>query len=376
MAVSPAGITNTVKPKLLKKVFNQAIEQEAIKKNFPEAVAMDTVEVLDKRGRKIRISTLRDKDNNLLHRVFQFANLPCMIKRFYTTGESRIFNQKNSLPYKEVKTEVINLKKKNVVKTREEVFTVTQNQDQSNVVTKSFVEKQKTNPDAPYIETTSINQYQNKTPKNYYQTTIQRDKDGTITEKSVTHSADDLPEDVYNNNYLHTMLWKPNEFKINLFKDAVQRNGLKDENIQLRAARLGYKRGEPTQFAFYQDSERKLIFNSDYPGSDYKPFFTNITEHELTHARQYKDIRLYEKGMLSGEKAEKAKQYKENFDNYTDFKDNEAVYEKQIVEAEALENGYRSGDTVSYIFHKLLEKFNGKLVDKQMPGFVVKFIVN
>ncbi len=80
--------------------------------------------------------------------------------------------------------------------------------------------------------------------------------------------------------------------------------------------------------------------------------------------------------MLSGEKAEKAKQYKDNFDNYTDFKDNEAVYEKQIVEAEALENGYKSGDTFSYIFHKLLEKFNGTLVDKQMPGFVVKFIVN
>ncbi len=372
MAISSTGITNTIKPKLLKKVLNQAIEQEVIKKIFPDAVSMDTVEVLNKQGRKTKISTLRDKDNNLLHRVFQFANLPYMIKRFYITGEARIFNQNGTLPYREVKTSVVNLKNKSVVKTRKEVFTVTENQDNKKVVTKSLVEKQKTNPDAPYIETTSINQYQNKIPKNYYQTTIQRDKDGYITEKSVTHSNDGLPEDVYNCDYIHTMLWKPQEFKLNLFKDAIQKNRLKDENIQLRCAHLGYKRGEPTQFAFYRDSERKLIFNSDYPGCDYKPFFTTITEHELTHARQYRDVRLYEKGLLSGEKAQKAKQYKENFDNYTDFKDNESVYEKQIVESEALENGYQAGDTVSFIFHKLLEKFNGKLVDKQMPGFIVE----
>ncbi len=371
MAISPTGITSTIKPKLIKKVLNQSIDNEAITKSFPDAVSMDTVEVLNKQGRKTQISTLRDKDNNILYRLFKF-NLPYMIKRFYTTGEARIFNQQGTLPYREVKTSVVNLKNKTVVKTREEVFTVTENTDKNKVVTKSLVEKQKTNPDAPYIETTSINQYQNKTPKDYYQTTIQRDKDGYITKKSVTHSNDGLPEEVYNNDYIHTMLWKPQEFKLNLFKDAIQKNGLKDENIQLRCANLGYKRDEPTQFAFYRDSERKLIFNSDYPGCDYKPFFTTITEHELTHARQYRDVRLYEKGLLNGEKAQKAKQYKENFDNYTDFKNNAKVYEKQIVESEALESGYSAGDEVIHIFDNLLKKFNNLLTDKHLPGFVVK----
>lgn len=369
MAISPAGITNTIKPKLLKKVLNQAIEQETIKNNFPEAVTMDTVEVLNKHGKTTQIKTLRDKDKNIICRVFNTENMPYFIKRFYTKGESQVFNKKETLPYTEIKTSFINRKNKNVIKSREEVFTVTENQDKKKVVTKSLIDKQKINRDAPLIETTSINRYSNKTPKNYYQTKIKRDNEGNITEKAITHSEDNMPEELYKNDYIHTMLWNPHEFKLNIFKEAIQRNDLKDEKIRLCLGHLGYKEGEPTQFAYYDYLNKRLVFNADYPGSDYKPFFVKLTEHELTHARQYKDISLYEKGMLSGEKAQKAKQYKENFDNYKQFDVDEKLYEQQIVEAEALENGGRAGDTVSFIFHKLLEKFNGKLVDKQMPGF-------
>lgn len=372
MAISPTGITNTIKPQLLKKVLNKAIEQEATKKNFPDAVTMDIAEVLNKRGKRVQISTLRDKDKNIICRIFNTENMPYFIKRYYTRGESQVFNKNETLPYKEVKTNFINKKSKNTIKAREEVFTVTENQDKKKVVTKSLIDKQKINKDAPFIETTSINQYSNKTPKNYYKTTIKRDNDNNITERIVTHSQDNLPENVYKNDYIHTMLWKPNEFKIYLFDDAIQRNDLKSENIKLASGHLGYQRGEPTQFGNYSNSDKKFVFNADYPGSNYKPFFTTITEHELTHARQYKDIRLYEQGALSGEKAQKAKQYKENFENYIQFDVDEKLYEQQTVEAEALENGYRAGDTVSYIFHKLLEKFNGKLVDKQLPGFVIK----
>lgn len=372
MAISPTGITNTIKPRLLKKVLNQVIEQDAIKKNFPDAVTMDTVEVLNKRGKTTQIVTLRDKDSNIILRMFDTKNMPYFIKRFYAKGESRVFNSQETLPYKEVTTKAINRKTKNVIKIREEVFTVTENLDKKKVVTKSLVDKQKINKDAPFIETTSINQYENKTPKNYYQTTIKRDNDDNITERIIAHSEDSLSEDVYKNDYIHTMLWKPQEFKINVFKDTVRRNDLKNENIKLVSGHLGYKKDTPTQFGYYDDSKKNLAFNADYPGSNYKPFFTNITEHELTHARQYKDIRLYEEGRLSGEKAQKAKQYKENFNNYKQFDSDEKLYSQQIVEAEALENGYRAGDTVSYIFHKLLEKFNGKLTDKQIPGFVIK----
>lgn len=372
MSISPIGITNTIKPKLLKRVLNQAIVQDVIKENFPNAVTRDTVEILNKYGKITHIDTLRDKDKNIIFRLYDNEIKPYFIKRFYKKGESQVFNTKETLPYKEVSTHVINKKTRKAIKTRAEIFTVVQNQDQKNVVTKSLVDKQKINKDAPFIETTAINQYSSRTPKNYYQTTIKRDNDGNMTEKIVNHSDDNLSENVYNNDYIHTLLLQPNEFKIRIFQEAIQRNGLKDENIKLVAQHLGYTRGQSTQFGYYDDVSKILVFNTDYPGSNYKPFFANITEHELTHARQYQDIRMNEKGLLSGEKAKKAEQYKENFSNYIQFDDNEELYSKQIVEAEALENGYNAGDKISYIFHKLLEKFNGKLTDKQVPGFTIK----
>lgn len=372
MSISPTGITNTIKPKLLKKVLNQVIEQEAIKENFPNAVTRDTVEILNKYGKVTHIDTLRDKDKNIIFRIYDNEIKPYFIKRFYSNGESQVFHKEETLPYREISTHVVNKKTGKAIKTRAEIFTVTQNQDQKNVVTKSLVDKQKINKDAPLIETTSINQYSNRTPKNYYKTTIKRDNDGNIIEKTVTHSEDNLPENVYNNDYIHTMLLQPNEFKLRTFQEAIQRNDLKDENIKLVAQHLGYNKGQSTQFAYYDDTPKILVFNTDCPASNYKPFFVNITEHELTHARQYKDIRLNEKGLLSSEKAKKAELYKENFDNYIQFDDNEELYVQQIVEAEALENGYKAGNIVSKIFHQILEKFNGKLTDKQVPGFTIK----
>ena len=162
-----------------------------------------------------------------------------------------------------------------------------------------------------------------------------------ISKQTQFQKADGKSGKIISDLFYNTVAYPDIMFKKEILSMLKSEMGLKDYGITVSAAHRGYNPKGLNNMAIYHHKKKHISLNVDVPRINTRKGFTSELSHELLHTWQYKEVELFEKGLLFGARKEAAEVYKKEFSNYIKSSTTDNVqyanYNAQIVETKARE---------------------------------------